>query len=85
VLTHYEVFIFQFANMFMFGWTLLLVLLMIKEIHGYKIGALIKNVLLTLFTMVMIMLIAFVVYLLINQVYDYVFGVIKEVISRVGN
>ncbi len=83
-LTYYEVFIWQSANTLMFGWTILYVIIMLKEVHGYSLKELIKNILLTIITVLLLVLILFVFYVLLFQVYDYVTGLIKEVIARVN-
>lgn len=85
VLTFNEVFIFQAMNQIKFYWSLGLIILMMKEVHNYNIKALIKNIFLTLFVMVMIVVIVFLIYLLANQLYEYVFGIIREVIVRASH
>lgn len=82
IMTQNEVFIYQAMLSIRNYWSLLLIVIMIKEIHGYSLGELIKNMLLTIFTMIMIALILFLVYILINQMLDYVLGIIKEVVLR---
>jgi hypothetical protein len=82
VMTQNEVFIYQALLFIRNGWSLLLIVIMIKEIHGYSLSELIKNILLTIFTMVMISLILFLIYVLFNQMIDYVVGIIREVLLR---
>lgn len=83
-LTYDEIFIYQFLNTFMYGWTALYVIIMLKEVHGYNLRELFKNIVLTFFTVVLMILLIFVVYLLLFQVVDYFGGLFKEVIARVG-
>lgn len=83
VLTLNEIFIFQAVLFFREAWTFLLIVLMILEVHNYSIGELIKNILLTLFTMVVIVAILLLVYLLVIQMYDYISSIFKEVFDRV--
>ncbi len=85
VLTLNEIFIFQAVLFFRESWTLLLIVLMILEVHNYSIGELIKNILLTLFTMVVFVAILLLVYLLVIQMYDYIASIFKEVFERVFN
>jgi tetratricopeptide (TPR) repeat protein len=77
-----EVFIYDAMIFIRDSWTILLILTMIKQVHNYTVKELIKNVFLTIFTMVMIVLIIFLLFLLTNQLFDYVFGIIKEVMLR---
>jgi cell division protein FtsL len=55
---------------------------MIKEIHNYDVKGLIQNILLTVFTMMMLILIGFLLYALGAQVVNYVESIIQEVILR---
>ncbi len=82
VLTLNEIFIFQAILAFRDGWTLILLVLMVMEIHNYEFKELIKNLLLTIFTMAIIVAILLLIYLLVNQMYEYIVGIIKEVINR---
>jgi len=81
-LTLHEIFIFQSILSLRDIWCVILVIVMIKEIHNYTVWELIKNILLTAFTMLMIVLVLFLIYLLVNQMYGYIAGIIKEVILR---
>lgn len=82
-LTLFELFIYQFLWTFTYGITILYVLIMIKDMHGYNIRALIKNIILTVFTLLLTILLIFITYLLLNQVFDYVSSLWREVAARV--
>ncbi len=82
VLTQNELFIYNASLFIRNMWTGLLIVIMIKEIHNYSVSELIKNILLTIFTMVMIALMLFLIYLLTSQMFDYVTGIIREVLLR---
>jgi DNA-binding beta-propeller fold protein YncE len=82
-LTYDEIFIWQVSNTVMVAMTAIYVIVMLKEVHGYSVKELVKNILLTVFTIALLVLILFVFYVLIMQVYDYVTGFAKEVIARV--
>ena len=58
---------------------------MIFEIHNFSVGELIKNVLLTIFTMIVIVAVLLLVYLLVLQMWDYIVSIFKEVIGRVSS
>jgi hypothetical protein len=55
---------------------------MIKEVHNYDVKGLLKNILLTLFTMVMIVFIGFLMYALTSQLWNYVESILAEVRLR---
>jgi len=78
-LTLNEVFIYKAINGISIFWTLLNIVIMIKEIHNYTIPELIGNILLTIFTMIIIVVIIALIFLLANQLYEYISGIIKEV------
>ena len=83
VLTFNEQFIIQFANIIIYGYTAILVLIMIQYIHQYTFKETIKNILITLFGMVIIALMILLVYMFTNQLVDFVISIVKEVIFRV--
>ncbi|MDD4090129.1 MAG: YIP1 family protein, partial [Acholeplasmataceae bacterium] len=78
-LTYNESFIYSSLQSITIAWSLILVIVMLKEVHNYTIKELIINILLTLFAMVMIVVILALLYLLTNQLYEYVMGILKEV------
>jgi hypothetical protein len=81
-LTYNETIVYQLVDGLRYGWSGALILLMIKEVHNYDVKALLKNVFLTLFTMVMLILIGFLLYVLSSQLWNYVESIIQEVILR---
>lgn len=78
-LTLNELFIYKAINSISIFWTLLNIVIMIKEIHNYTIPQLIGNILLTIFTMIIIVVIMALIFLLANQLFEYISGIIKEV------
>lgn len=82
VLTYNESFIISFLNIVMYGYTIILFLLMIKNVENLTIFGMIKNVILTIITMILIALIALICYLLFDQLFDFLISVIKEAIAR---
>ncbi len=81
--TLFESFIYQFMWVVAQGWTILYFLIMLKEIHGYSIKQIVFNLFLTSITMILIILLLFVSYLLLSQVFDYFVSLIREVSLRV--
>lgn len=78
-LTYNEEFIFSALNFLTISWSFLLLIIMIKEIHNYSISELIINILLTIFAAIMIVVVMMLLYLLTNQLYEYVTSILKEV------
>ncbi len=79
LLTYNEAFLYKLAYLIMYAWTVLNVIIVIKEINNYKIGQLIINLLLTLFTMLMMIVLYLVFNVLINQMLTFIQGIIQEV------
>ena len=83
VLTYNEQFIIQFANVVIYAYTAILVLIMIQYIHQYTFKETIKNILITFFGMIIFALMIILVYMFASQLVDFVVSLIKEVIFRV--
>lgn len=83
VLTLNETILYQIASAILYGWTGILIFLSTKEIHNYEISETIKNLLMTLFTVIIIVLIGFIVYVFGSQLWDFIVSWVKEVIHRV--
>ena len=79
VLTLNENFVFSFAMQIAVVWSFVLVFLMIKELHDYEIGAVIKNIILTVFTAGVLIVTGFVLYLLVGQVIEFALDIVMEV------
>jgi tetratricopeptide (TPR) repeat protein len=79
VLTQNEVFLHAFSQQLMWAWTGLMLFLMVQEIHNYAFSETVRNVLMTLFTMAMVVLTGYILYVLFNQVFDFVFAILQEV------
>jgi tetratricopeptide (TPR) repeat protein len=83
VLTLNEAFFYHFGLQIIVAWCLLLIFLMVKEVHDFEFGDTVKNLLLTLFAAMITVLVIFVFYILLNQVYQFIYAVIREVLIRV--
>lgn len=83
VLTQNEAVVYQLGTSVLYGWTAVLVFLSTKEIHNYEIGETVKNLLMTLFAMVIIVLMGFIVYVFGSQLWNFLVSWAKEVINRV--
>lgn len=83
VLTLNELVIYQLSVWFMIIYTLILVFIGIKEIHNYEIKETFKNLLLTIFVMLIIILILFIIYVFGSQLWTFLESLIKEAFNRV--
>ncbi len=82
-LTLNEAIILNLFSLFMFIYAFILVFLAVREIHNYEIGETFKNLLLTIFVMLIIVLIGFIIYVFGSQLYNFLVSLIKEVFFRV--
>lgn len=83
LLTLNESFVYVFSTQIMMAWSLLNLVLMIKEIHQYSVSETVRNILLTLFGMVILVLVVFILYVLLDQVYNFIYSIVQEVMHRV--
>ncbi|WP_274361939.1 YIP1 family protein [Paenibacillus thermotolerans] len=82
VLTFNEKFVYDYSMMFIQGWSILLVCIMVKELHDYTFGQTVRNLFLTLFGIVMAALVIFLLVLLFNQEVDFVQTIVQEMRNR---
>ena len=85
VVTYNEVFFIDFAQLFMLVWIAILVFISIREINNYTIKETVKIIFLTLFTILIALLLAFIIYVLWSQVFDFIQSIFGEVVYKIGN
>lgn len=85
VLTYNEVFLISFANIIVWTWVVLLILLTLKEINNFTVGETAKALAITAFTVLILTLLVCIIYVLFSQVIDFVITVVREVVYRIGN
>lgn len=85
VVTYNEVFFVEFAQLFMFVWIAILAFISIREINNYSIKETVKIIGLTVFTILIALLLAFIIYILWTQVFDFVQSIAGEVVYRLGS
>ena len=83
LLTLNEIFIYTFSTQLMWFWVGVMLFIMVKEVHNYSVSETIKNILTTLFTMAMFLLTGYILYVLFNQLYEFVHAIVQEVGLRV--
>lgn len=82
VLTENEAFIYSFTLDLMWAWIAIMFFIMVKEIHNYSFSETVKNVLVTLFTMALLVLTAYILYVLFTQLFDFITAVTQELRLR---
>ena len=84
VLSYNEAYLVTLANIVLWGVSILYLVLMIKDVHNYKVGALVLNIVLTAVAMIVMVLIYLMVYILSMQLIQFVVGLIEEVVYIYG-
>jgi tetratricopeptide (TPR) repeat protein len=79
VLTLNEIFIYTFSRDLIYAWCVLMLVIMVMEIHNYSFAETLRNIALTLFTMLMFLLTAYIFFVLFNQLVDFVQAIVQEV------
>lgn len=82
VLTLNEVFIYSFSVNLMWAWMGMMLFIMVKEVHNYSFSETVRNVLVTLFTIVLFVLTGYILYVLFNQLFDFLSAIIQELRLR---
>ena len=85
VVTTNEAFFVDFGNVAMLTWIGVLIFLSIKEINNYSVKETVKIIVLTVFTILIVCLLAFIIYVLSSQVIDFVESIFREVVYKIGN
>ena len=84
VVTDNERFFVDFGRLFMISWIAVLIFIAIKEINNYTVKETIKIILLTAFTILIVCLLAFIIYVLWSQVIDFLQQIPREVVYKLG-
>lgn len=79
VLTFNEVFILNFVSTVSITWFLVYLFLGVQEIHGYRFRDAIKSVLMTLLFMTIIMFVALMIFIMSNELYQFIISILREV------
>lgn len=83
VLTFNEVFLYTFSSQLIVLWCIIMLVIMVREIHNYTFSETVRNIITTLFTAAMLLLSAYILYVLFNQLIEFVQAVIQEASLRV--
>lgn len=79
LLTLNEIFIYTFSRDLIYAWCVLMLVIMVMEIHNYSFVETLRNIALTLFTMLMFLLTAYIFFVLFNQLADFIQAIVQEV------
>jgi tetratricopeptide (TPR) repeat protein len=79
LLTLNEAFLYSFAFQLVLFWCGLMLFIMVKEIHNFTFSETVRNIVATLFTMILFLLTAYILYILFNQLYEFFLAIIREV------
>jgi DNA-binding beta-propeller fold protein YncE len=80
-LTYNEAFIYNFAYIIMVTWSVLLLLIILKDLNNFKLSELIINILLTFFIMIIMIILYLIISILSTQLYEFVINIIKELMN----
>lgn len=84
VLTNNERFLITLLQVLTWGWMAVLLVLGIREVNNYTARETVKVILLTLFTVLILALIVFIIYVLWAQVFEFVSALFGEAVYRIG-
>ncbi len=84
VLTENEQFLITMVWIVIVAWVIVLGLIGIKEVNNYTPGETFKVICLTIFTILILALLIFVIYILWAQVFEFISAVFGEVVYRLG-
>ncbi len=84
VLTNNERFLITLLEVLIYGWMLVLIVLGIREVNNYTAKETAKVIFLTLFTILIMALIIFIIYVLWAQVLEFVSALFGEAVYRIG-
>ncbi len=84
VLTDNEAFLITLVEVVTIGWLMVLVILAIKEVNNYTGKETFKVICLTVFTILILALLIFIIYVLWAQVFEFISSIFGEVVYRLG-
>lgn len=84
IVTYNEVFLVNFSTVFITVWIGILLFIALKELNDYSFKDTVKSIVLTLFTVLIVSLVAFILYVLFAQVFEFVIKISGEVAYRIG-
>jgi len=84
VFTNNEVFLLTMLNVLTYGWIAVIAFVGLKEVNNFKMNENVKVIFLTVFTVLIMALLIFIIYVLWAQVFEFVSAIFGEVVYRLG-
>ena len=81
-LTYNEGYLYQILNGLLWAWSIVNLIIMISQIHNYKLGEFILNIVLTFLAVVIMVLLYLVLYILTMQFVQFIIGLFREGVYR---
>ena len=81
-LTYNESYLYQILNGLLWAWSFVNLIIMISQIHNYKFGEFLLNIVLTFLAVVIMVLLYLVFYILTMQFVQFIIGLFKEGVNR---
>ncbi len=85
VVTNNEAFLITLVQVVMYGWVIVLMILAIQGVNNYTARETFKIICLSIFTILIVALLIFIIYVLWAQVFEFISAIIGEVVYRLGN
>ncbi|MDD4000079.1 MAG: YIP1 family protein [Bacilli bacterium] len=82
-LTYNEIFIYDLINYIIIGWTIVLLIVSIKEVHNYSFWETVFSIILIIFGIILIVILGLLIYSFIGQLFDFIISIIREASYRV--
>ncbi len=85
IVTHNEQFLITLVAIVMYAWMVVLLIIGIKEVNNYSAKETVKIIFLTLFTILILALLIFIIYVLWAQVFEFISALVGEAGYRIGS
>lgn len=85
MVTNNEAFLITLVEVVMYGWIIVLMILAIQGVNNYTAQETFKIICLSIFTILIVSLLIFIIYVLWAQVFEFISAIIGEVVYRLGN
>ena len=85
MVTNNEAFLITLVEVVMYGWIIVLMILAIQGVNNYTAQETFKIICLSIFTILIVALLIFIIYVLWAQVFEFISAIIGEVVYRLGN
>lgn len=82
ILTLNEAFLYQYIHQIAFVWSAILLYFMVKDIHHYEVGESLGNIVITIFSMLVMIFVGTMVYVIFTQSFGFIEEVVGEAMLR---